>query len=82
MCGGQMSIIQYHDWQDTYLEDQVLHPEDLPLSVSVIGDVDKLRHIGRVDLLVLGSDEHRGGADQLQFRPLHGHQGEKPERQA
>ena len=53
----------------------MLHPEDLPLGVSVIGDVDKLRHIGRIDLLVLGSDEHRSGADQLQFRSLHGHQG-------
>lgn len=52
------------------LEDEVLHPEDLPLVVRVVGDVDELPHVGRVDLLVLAGDEHRGGPDQLQLGPL------------
>ena len=53
-----------------HLEDQVLHPEDLLLVVRVVGDVDELPHVGRVDLLVLAGDEHRGGPDQLQLGPL------------
>ena len=52
------------------LEDEMLHPEDLPLVVRVVGDVDELPHVGRVDLLVLAGDEHRGGPDQLQLGPL------------
>ena len=60
-----------------YLHDEVLHPEHLALGVRVVGDVDELRHVRRVDLLELAGDEHGGGADELQLGPLHRHQGEE-----
>ena len=56
----------------------MLHPEDLPLVVGVVSDVDELPDIWRVDLLVLGSNEHAGGADQLELGPLDRHVGEEP----
>ena len=62
-----------------HLEDQVLHPEDLLLVVRVVGDVDKLPDIGRVDLLVLAGYEHRGSPNQLQLRPLDRHVRQKSE---
>ena len=47
------------------LEDEMLHPEDLPLVVSVVCDVHELSNIWWVNLLVLTGDEHAGSAYQL-----------------
>jgi hypothetical protein len=40
-----------------HLQDQVLHPKHLLFGVSVVRDVDKLSHIGRVDLLELTANK-------------------------
>ena len=60
------------------LQDQMLHPEDLPLVVGVVRDVDELPDIRRIDLLILGSNEHAGGSHQLELGPLDRHVGEEP----
>ena len=46
-------------------DDVDLHLEDLPVSVGLVGDVDKVAQLGRVHLLVLGGDEEAGDAHQL-----------------
>ena len=56
----------------------MLHPEDLPLVVGVVRDVDELPHVRRVDLLVLAGDEHGGCAHQLELGPLDRHVGQEP----
>ena len=48
----------------------MLHPEDLPLVVGVVRDVDELPHVRRVDLLVLAGDEHGADTDQLKLVTL------------
>ena len=44
------------------LENQMLHPKDLTLVVSVVSDVDKFPDVRRIDLFVFARDEHCSGA--------------------
>ena len=53
-------------------------PTNLFFGVGVVGDIDELSHIWRVDLLILRSDEHAGGADQLKLGSLDRHVTEEP----
>ena len=51
-------------------EHVALHLQDLLARVRLVGDVHEVAALGRVDLLVLGRDEHRRDADQLQVAAL------------
>ena len=48
-------------------QDLGLHLLDVGLGEGLVGDVDVVAHVGRVHLLVLGGDEHRGHPDQLEL---------------
>lgn len=52
-------------------EDCLLHLENLALGVGTIADVDEVPELGRVDLLVLGSKEKGGDANELQLGARH-----------
>jgi len=49
------------------VQDQDFHLHDLIAVVGVVGDVLEIAQFRRVDLLVLGSDEHGGDAHELEL---------------
>ena len=53
------------------LQQLALHPADVLLRVRVVRDVDEVADLRREHLLVLGGDEHRRHAEQLQLRLRH-----------
>ena len=68
--GGQIAVQENAGRRDGHverklIEDQDLHLHDLIAVVGVVGDVLKIAQFRRVDLLVLGRDEHGGDADEL-----------------
>lgn len=48
-----------------------LHGQDLLARVRLVRDVHEVPHFRRVDLLVLGRQQHRRDAHQLQLLPHH-----------
>ena len=52
------------------VQDYTLHLANIRLGVRIVCDVFKVADFGRVHLLVLGGDEHRRHADQLQPLPI------------
>ena len=55
-----------------------LHLEEIRLHVAFSTEADQFRHLGRVPLLVLGSDEKSGAAGQLKDVRLDGLGGQEP----
>ena len=53
------------------VDDVALHPEHVLPREGLVRDVDEVPDLGGVDLLVLGGDQHRGAADELEPGPVH-----------
>lgn len=64
MGGGHGQVEGQH------LQEQVLHSQQLPLCVGVVRYVDKLVHLGRVDLFVLPVKGKARGSNAGNLRPF------------
>ena len=56
----------------------MFHPENLFLGVSVVGDVNELAQLWRVDFFEFGGEEHGRGSNQLELPSEHRHLRQEP----